>query len=38
MRAFPNKEYGYVWDFDDDMPMLHRWLYKRLSIYRRLQK
>lgn len=38
MRAFPNKEYGYVWDFDDDMPMLHRWLSKRLSIYRRLQK
>lgn len=38
MRAFPNKEYGYVWDFDDDMPMLHRWLLKRLSIYRRLQK
>ena len=38
MRAFPNKEYGYVWDFDDDMPMLHRWLCKRLSIYRRLQK
>lgn len=38
MRAFPDKKYGYVWDFDDDMPMLHRWLYKRLSIYRRLQK
>lgn len=38
MRAFPNKEYGYVWDFDDDMPMLQRWLSKRLSIYRRLQK
>lgn len=38
MRAFPNKECGEVWDFDDDMPMLHRWLLKRLSIYRRLQK
>lgn len=38
MRAFPDKEYGYVWDFDDDMPMLKRWLSKRLSIYRRLQK
>lgn len=38
MRAFPNKDYGYVWDFDDDMPMLHKWLSKRLSIYRRLQK
>ena len=38
MRAFPNKEYGYVWDFDDSMPMLQRWLVKRLSIYRRLQK
>ena len=38
MRAFQNKEYGYVWDFEDDMPMLKKWLSKRLSIYRRLQK
>ena len=36
MRAYPGKEYGTVWEFEDEMPMLQKWLRKRMSIYRRL--
>lgn len=36
MRSAPNKEFGTIWEFKDCMPMLDRWLAKRLSIYRRL--
>lgn len=36
MRAYPGKDVGNIWDFEDDMHMLKKWLRKRLSIYRRL--
>lgn len=36
MRAYDGKEVGNIWEFEDDMPMLKKWLNKRLSIYRRL--
>lgn len=36
MRAYPGKEYGTVWEFEDEMPMLQKWLRKRMSIYRRI--
>lgn len=38
MRKYPNKECGYVWDFDDNFRMLQNWLKKRLRIYRGLSK
>lgn len=38
MRAYQGKDVGYIWEFEDDMPMLQKWLNKRLSIYRRLNK
>lgn len=36
MRKFRDKEFGALWDFEDNMPMLQKWLKKRLSIYGRL--
>ena len=36
MRAYPDKEFGTLWDFEDDMPMLKKWLKKRLSIYKKV--
>lgn len=38
MRAYPDKEFGTLWDFEDSMTMLQKWLKKRLSIYGRLTK
>lgn len=38
MRAYPEKECGTIWEFEDGMPMLKKWLRKRLSIYGRLNK
>lgn len=38
MRAYQDKEFGTIWDFEDNMPMLKKWLKKRLSIYTRLAK
>lgn len=38
MRAYPEKEFGTLWDFEDNMPMLQKWLKKRLAIYGRLEK
>lgn len=38
MRAYTGKEYGIVWDFEDEMPMLKRWLKKRMAIYKKLQE
>ena len=38
MRAFPGKEYGTVWDFEDAMRMLQGWLKKRMKIYANLNK
>lgn len=38
LRAFADKECGYVYDFIDDMGMLMGWLRKRERIYRRLEK
>lgn len=38
MRAYPGKEVGNIWEFEDDMPMLQKWLNKRMSIYRRLNR
>lgn len=38
MRAYHGKEYGTVWDFEDEMPMLKRWLKKRMAIYKKLQE
>lgn len=38
MRASPGKEVGSIWEFEDDMAMLRKWLSKRLSIYRRLNR
>lgn len=38
MRAYPEKEYGTLWDFEDDMPMLKRWLQKRMAIYKKLKE
>ena len=36
MRAYPGKEYGTVWDFEDDMRMLQNWLRQRMSIYKKV--
>ena len=36
MRAYPNKVSGIVWEFFDNMPMLQKWLRKRMSIYKKL--
>lgn len=38
MRKYTGKEFGYIWDFEDNMRMLQNWLRKRLSIYGRLNK
>lgn len=38
MRAYNGKEFGTIWDFEDDMPMLRKWLRKRLSIYEKVTK
>lgn len=38
MRAYPEKECGTIWEFEDGMPMLKKWLRKRLSIYGRLEQ
>ena len=38
MRKCGDKESGTLWDFEDNMPMLQKWLKKRLSIYGRLDK
>lgn len=38
MRSFTGKEFGTLCDFEDDMPMLQRWLRTRLSIYKGLSK
>jgi len=38
MRAYPDKEFGTLWDFEDNMTMLQKWLKKRLSIYGRLEQ
>lgn len=38
MRAYPDKDFGTIWDFEDNMPMLQKWLKKRLAIYGRLMK
>lgn len=38
MRAYPDKEFGTVWDFEDNMPMLQKWLKKRLSIYNKINQ
>lgn len=37
MRKFGGKEFGTIWDFEDDMSMLKNWLKKRLTLYRRLE-
>jgi ERCC4-related helicase len=36
MRTYPGKTCGYIWEFEDDMRMLQKWLQKRLSIYKRV--
>lgn len=36
MRAYPNKKAGTLWEFEDNMAMLKKWLKKRQGIYRRL--
>lgn len=38
MRAYPDKEFGTIWDFEDDMPMLKKWLRKRLAIYKKVNE
>lgn len=38
MRKYPGKSCGFIWEFEDDMRMLQKWLQKRLSIYGRLNK
>lgn len=38
MRKYPDKEYGIIWDFEDNMRMLKKWLDKRMSIYQKLNK
>jgi len=37
MRKCGSKEFGTLWDFEDNMSMLQKWLRKRLSIYGRLE-
>lgn len=36
MRKCPDKEYGIIWDFEDDMRMLQKWLEKRMAIYKKV--
>jgi len=38
MRKYPDKEYGVIWDFEDNMRMLQNWLKKRMRIYEKLNK
>jgi superfamily II DNA or RNA helicase len=38
MRKYPDKEYGVVWDFEDNMRMLQNWTKKRMTIYNKLNK
>jgi len=38
MRRYPDKEYGIIWDFEDNMRMLQKWLQKRMSVYEKLNK
>lgn len=38
MRAYPDKEFGTIWDFDDNMPMLQKWLRKRMAIYNKINR
>ena len=38
MRMYPDKEYGLIWDFEDNMRMLQNWLKKRMTIYDKLNK
>lgn len=38
MRKYEGKEVGNIWEFADDMIVLKRWLNKRMSIYRRLNR
>lgn len=38
MRKYPDKEYGIIWDFEDNMRMLQKWLQKRMSIYQKLNR
>ena len=37
-RKFPQKEFGTIWDFEDEMSMLKKWLRKRLSIYDKINQ
>ena len=36
MRKYPDKECGLIWDFEDNMRMLQKWLQKRLNIYKKV--
>lgn len=38
MRKYPDKECGVIWDFEDNMRMLQKWLDKRMKIYAKLNK
>ena len=38
MRAYPDKEFGTICDFEDDMSMLRKWLRKRLAIYNKINQ
>lgn len=38
MRKYPDKECGCIWEFEDNMRMLQKWLQKRIAIYRRLNR
>ena len=36
MRAYPEKTEGMIWEFEDGMQMLQKWMRKRLSIYNKI--
>lgn len=36
MRKYPDKECGCIWDFEDNMRMLQKWLQKRMAIYKKV--
>jgi len=38
MRKYPDKECGCIWEFEDNMRMLQKWLQKRMKIYEKLNK